>query len=124
MRYYGTADKPRKTRHFFIQTSTSEYGIKIFHCEIIKVFHRNDIQHSQHLVSSFILSIHNRKPNNFITNFNDQCFKYHVTPSLTEEKKSLYLTVISPQHKINYTLYQENISFKAIQSSKLSIVYK
>jgi hypothetical protein len=38
--------------------------------------------------------------------------------------KILYLMVISTQNKINYTLYQKNISFKAIHTSKRSIVYR
>jgi len=84
MRYYDTANKLGNTHNFFIQTSKSEYGIKVSRCEIIKEFHGNNTQHSQHLMSSFILPIHNRKASHFITNFNDQHFKYHVTSPLTE----------------------------------------
>jgi hypothetical protein len=84
MSYYGVVDKSSNTHNLFIQTLKSEYVIKVFRREIIKVFHGNDTQHSQHLISSFILSIHNRKASHFITNFNHHCLKYHVTPPLTD----------------------------------------
>jgi len=106
--YYDTVDKPENTHNFFIQTSKSEYGMKVLRCEIMKLFHGNNTQHSQRLMSSFILSIHNRKASHFITNFNDQFFKYHVNIP-TDRITSLYLMVISTQHKINYT-YIKRIS--------------
>jgi hypothetical protein len=32
MRYYDTVDKSGNTHNFFIQTTKSEYGIKVFRC--------------------------------------------------------------------------------------------